>query len=166
MTKDKNLVKCLRLFSSRRQPPLLVGHGATGTSRQPKQLFHYVHPSEQKAITLGSKTLLKQNPSVFAFLHCYEWIIGPSFGYEDKEISYAENDPIPVSRSLTGNGVAAIAVRKKVVIIGHFSVAMWKRPILLPLPSLPLPLPLPFCSLNTSSYPILQNGSGQSLPHP
>ena len=45
-------------------------------------------------------------------------------------------------------------------------VGMWKRSILVPLPPLPLPLPLPFCSSNTSSYPILQNGSGQSLPHP
>ena len=43
-------------------------------------------------------------------------------------------------------------------------VGMWKRLILVLLP--PLPLPLPFCSTNTSSYPILQNGSGQSLPHP
>ena len=43
-------------------------------------------------------------------------------------------------------------------------VGMWKRSILVPLP--PLPLPLPFCSTNTSSYPILQNGSGQSLPYP
>ena len=34
----------------------------------------------------------------------------------------------------------------------------------MPLPQIPLPLPLPFCSTNTSSYPILQNGSGQSLP--
>ena len=43
-------------------------------------------------------------------------------------------------------------------------LGMWKRSILVPFP--PLPLPLPFCSTNTSSYPILQNGSGQSLPHP
>ena len=41
-----------------------------------------------------------------------------------------------------------------------------KRSIFMPLPPLPLPLPLPFCSSNTSSYPILQIGSGQSLPHP
>ena len=45
-------------------------------------------------------------------------------------------------------------------------LGMWKWSILVPLPPLPLPLPLPFCSTNTSSYPILQNGSGQSLPHP
>ena len=45
-------------------------------------------------------------------------------------------------------------------------LGMWKRLILAPLAPLPLPLPLPFCSTNTSSYPILQNGSGQSLPHP
>ena len=45
-------------------------------------------------------------------------------------------------------------------------IGMWKRTILLPFPPLPLPLPLPFCSSNTSRYPILQNGSGQSLPHP
>ena len=43
-------------------------------------------------------------------------------------------------------------------------VGMGKRLILVPPP--PLPLPLPFCSANTRSYPILQNGSGQSLPHP
>ena len=47
-----------------------------------------------------------------------------------------------------------------------FELGMWKRSILVPLPPLPLPLPLPFCKSNTSSYPILQNGSGQSLPHP
>ena len=34
----------------------------------------------------------------------------------------------------------------------------------MPLP--PLPLPLPFYNSNTSSYSILQIGSGQSLPHP
>ena len=44
---------------------------------------------------------------------------------------------------------------------------MCKRLIFMPLPPLPpLPLPLPFCSSNTSSYPILQIGIGQSLPHP
>merc|ERR1719309_1632653 len=48
--------------------------------------------------------------------------------------------------------------------ISLFELGMWKRSILVPLP--PLPLPLPFSSSNTSSYPILQNGSGQSLPHP
>ena len=52
------------------------------------------------------------------------------------------------------------------------ALGMWKRLILIPLPPLPLPLslplllPLPFCSENTSSNPILQIGSGQSLPHP
>ena len=36
----------------------------------------------------------------------------------------------------------------------------------MPLPPLPIPLPLPFYCSNTSSYPILQIGSGQPLPHP
>ena len=39
---------------------------------------------------------------------------------------------------------------KRVLILG-----MWKRSIL-------VPLPLPCCSTNTCSYPIFQNGSGQS----
>ena len=49
-----------------------------------------------------------------------------------------------------------------------FQLGMWKRSIFMPLPPLPLPLslPLPFYNSNTSSYPILQIGSGQSLPHP
>ena len=47
-------------------------------------------------------------------------------------------------------------------------LGMWKRLIFMPHPPLPLPLPLPlpFYSSNTSSYPILQIGSGQLLPHP
>ena len=49
---------------------------------------------------------------------------------------------------------------------GRCLLGMWKRSILVPLPLLPLPLPLPICSTDTSSYPILQNGNGQSLPHP
>ena len=48
--------------------------------------------------------------------------------------------------------------------LAPFAVGMWKRSIFMPLPL--LPLPLPFFSSNTSSYPILQIGSGQSLPHP
>ena len=45
---------------------------------------------------------------------------------------------------------------------GEVDNKVGKRMILVPLP----PLPLPFCGTNTSSYPILQNGSDQSLPHP
>ena len=53
-----------------------------------------------------------------------------------------------------------------VFLFPKFHLGMWKRSIFMPLPPLPLPLPLPFHSSNTSSYPILQIGSGQSLPHP